>query len=222
MSCGRTSAGLLLLLSMHFAIIGAHPIELRGQGCPSYACFAPGQPLQTTTSTQTHGGFTTATIIGVSVAIAFVIFLLMSFCYYCIYYKYAKLKLLRQYIERLESLGESLFHHEEPSASSHVAHDNSQANSHRDRPRIDTQSLGQTHALAMLMASSSAMSPDVYSALHKRLEDSISPTSVDGSKTRALDVEDKVLGQCKDLRATPQLNDDARGDGLSSVSRTPP
>ncbi|KAF3767205.1 hypothetical protein M406DRAFT_69368 [Cryphonectria parasitica EP155] len=192
-------ASRLLIFCTQFAAAGARPLLDILRRCSLNAC-----PTTTTSeddNNSDHGGFTTASIVGLAVGSASAIFFLMWLYYYFVYYKHEKLKLRREYLQRLGSLEETITQQGQAVAEPSAASEGSSAGTTRPRPRVVTDLPVQNYGLATLMSSSAQLSPAVFSALQRVTPgEAKSPTLTEDFKTKAAMPEDKVLGHCKDIR----------------------
>lgn len=155
-----------------------------------------------------HGGFSVASSIGVAVSAAFTIAVIMSLSYSA-YYRHAKLKLHRQFLDRLS---QSTFRNQDRGA---------EVSREAAMPGVlcRTRTAADTYGLAVLMSSSCQMSPAVYSALQEA--EPQPPTAPAEAKVKAA-TENKVLGRREDFIPLGRQFARAAVDGqMLTLSRPP-
>lgn len=167
------------------------------------------QDGQPDTTIDDHGGFSVATSVGVAVSATFTLAVIMGLSY-STYYRHAKLKLHKQFLERLGSLI--------PQAQDQQAQVAPQVTVPEEYRR--TRTSPNTYGLAVLMSSSAQFSPVVYSALQ---EEEPQPLNAPAEpKTKATPVEPKSLGRREDIISLSRPFGQAAMNGqLLAISRPP-
>lgn len=143
------------------------------------------QDGQPDTTIDDHGGFSVASIVGVAVSATFTLAVIISLSYSA-YYRHAKLKLHRQYLERLGPFASQAQNQEADVSPEAAIPDEFRS----------MRTAARAHGLAGSISSSAQFATFTYSAAQEhQLE---SPTAPVEAKAKAA-VEDKVLGRREDL-----------------------
>lgn len=167
------------------------------------------QDGQPDTTVENHGGFSVASSVGIAVSATFTLAVIMSLSYSA-YYRHAKLKLYKQYPERLRSLVPQA-----QDQQAQVAPQGTVPERHRR-----TRTAPNTYGLAVMMSSSAQLSPVIYSALQEEEPQPLNATAE--PKTKATPTEPKSLGHHGDIRSLSRPFGQAAMDGqLLAISRPP-
>lgn len=143
------------------------------------------QDGQPNTTIDTHGGFSVASLVGIAVSASFTLAVIFSLSYSA-YYRHAKLKLHRQFLERLGPLTSQAQGQQIEASPEATIPDSSRT----------IRTAADIYGLTVLMSPPAQPSPDVYTNLQD--EQPGSPSAPDEAKTRAAE-EDKVLGRREDI-----------------------
>lgn len=167
------------------------------------------QDGQPDTTIDDHGGFSVASSVGVAVSATFTLAVIMSLSYSA-YYRHAKLKLHRQFLERLGPLAPPQVQDQQAQVAPQVIVPEGHR---RTRTAVDT------YGLAVLMSSSAQLSPAVYSALQ---EEEPQPLMAPAEAKTKATMEDKVLGRRQDVIPPSRPFGQAAMNGqLLTMSRPP-